>query len=340
MDPCARIGTRDVVVSVSGGKDSAAACLHLRELGIPFTAMFMDTGWEHASTYRYIDDVLEPRFGPIVRLRQPVAVAPGAEGFVAELEAMLGHESPMVRLCIGKGCFPGQGTRWCTACLKAVPAARWLADRDDTVNVVGIRREESEKRKGAFEWEAMPDAEVNPIVRLPGEGVWFRLAHVEQWRPLVEWTEEDVVRVHQRHGLPLNPLYRLGAGRVGCWPCIFARKTDIKLLAATDPGRVAVIRRLEEIVQQFARVRIEASGRTKETPPPTWFQARDPVALDAWRQDHGVGDDGGPHLCISIDRAIEWARTARGGRQFEMFGPADRDWACSRFGFCETRATA
>jgi tRNA(Ile)-lysidine synthase TilS/MesJ len=42
-----RLAGRRVVVSVSGGKDSASMCLLLKELGIPFEMVFMDTGWEH-----------------------------------------------------------------------------------------------------------------------------------------------------------------------------------------------------------------------------------------------------------------------------------------------------
>jgi len=36
------------VLSLSGGKDSTAAALWLREQGIPHVRLFMDTGWEHA----------------------------------------------------------------------------------------------------------------------------------------------------------------------------------------------------------------------------------------------------------------------------------------------------
>lgn len=327
---------RDVVVSVSGGKDSTAASLHLAEQGIEHRRIYMDTGWEHASHYEHLD-LLEEHLGPIIRLRQPVPVLEGFEDEVAELEAMIGVESPMVRLCIWKGCFPGQGTRWCTSHLKTVPAARWLAAQDgEVVNVVGIRREESTRRAQMPEWESMGRVEVNPAIRLEGETRWIELDHVEQWRPLVDWTEEDVVAIHARHDAPLHPLYRQGASRVGCWPCIFAaNKTDLRLWADLDPGRVELLRRLEAIVERRWRERIEARGDELSEWPPTWFQARDPVAIAEWQREHPDDDGSKRHLCLPVDRAIEWANTAHGGRQALLFAPPARDWACSRWGFCE-----
>ena len=173
------VASAAVVVSLSGGKDSAAACLHLVELGIEHRRVYMDTGWEHADTYTHLGR-LEERLGPIIRLRQPVPVLEGYEGEVAELEGLLGVESPMVRLCVWKGGFPGQGSRWCTSHLKAVPSARWLAEQDgEVVNVVGIRREESVKRRGYAEWEDMPRTEVNPVIRLEAQLRWIELGHMD-----------------------------------------------------------------------------------------------------------------------------------------------------------------
>ena len=48
-----------VVASVSGGKDSTALLLALREAEVPFRAAFADTGWEPRHVYAHLD-WLEP----------------------------------------------------------------------------------------------------------------------------------------------------------------------------------------------------------------------------------------------------------------------------------------
>ena len=71
---------RLVIASVSGGKDSTAMCLHLKERGIPYRAVYMDTGWENAETYRYIEEELPGYIGPITTLRSVVELPPRCRG--------------------------------------------------------------------------------------------------------------------------------------------------------------------------------------------------------------------------------------------------------------------
>src|SRR5574337_448090 len=53
-----------LIASVSGGKDSTALMLALREAELPHLRVFADTEWEAPETYRYLD-VLRNRLGPI-----------------------------------------------------------------------------------------------------------------------------------------------------------------------------------------------------------------------------------------------------------------------------------
>lgn len=319
-----KLAGRRVVASVSGGKDSAAMSLHLRELGIEHDRVFMDTGWEHAKTYDYLRGALTRVLGPITEIRGDLL---------------------MPDLIRKKGMFPSRVRRFCTEELKVKPMQRYIAALDDeVVNAVGIRRAESEARSQMAEWE------------------WSNGFDCETWRPLVAWTEDEVIAIHRRHGLAPNPLYLEGATRVGCWPCLFARKAEIRRLADTDPERVALIRQLEGEVDAAAAERAAGRGEAPGNPP-TFFQSseRTKMTCDACDgKPHEPcpvcpsGDDdedeacsaacmicGGSgkrsvRPCIPIDEVVRWSRTARGGRQYELFAAAPSEEGCMRWGLCDT----
>ena len=119
----------------------------------------------------------------------------------------------------------------------------------------------------------------------------------------------------------------MGASRVGCWPCIHARKSEVRLVADVDPARIDAIRELEREVTAKAEARHAAKGETFESlgfNRPTFFQA--PGAL------RSEGKDG---RCVPIDEVVTWSRTGSGGRQFELFAP-ETEPGCMRWGLCET----
>lgn len=144
-----------VIASVSGGKDSAAMCLHLREKGIEHKRVFMDTGWEHPDLYEHIE-YLADKLGPIKRLRmKPRTLPPEVLARVEEIEEVLGiPDSAMVRLLAWKGMFPSRKIRFCTEHLKVLPFIAYAKALDaDVVNAVGIRAEESQSRSRMVERE-------------------------------------------------------------------------------------------------------------------------------------------------------------------------------------------
>lgn len=310
-----KIGDRDLVVFVSGGKDSAAVCLHLRELGLPYRAIFFDTGWEHADTYRYLEEYLPTKIGPIERLiRRQEMRTPELEALAVKYEDRIGWYSPMIRLVIHKGMFPARQRRWCTSELKVKQAADYLkACEADPVSVTGIRAEESTARARMPEWE------------------WFDAGDCEQWRPLIRWEMADVVAIHQRHNCEPNPLYlsRDPVDRVGCYPCIYARKSEIRRIAANDPARIALLADLERDIHKIRTSRAAEKGEELRTPT-AFFQS------PAGDINPATGRRSG--LCWPIDRVVEWARTKHGGRQFELFAAAPGERGCVRWGMCDTGA--
>lgn len=281
--PIEDIKSKLVICSISGGKDSTAMALHLRELGIKAEYVFADTGWESWITYSYIDTVLRPLLGDIDTVRSDVG--------------------GMRELVKKKAMFPGGTRRFCTDELKMRPIVRHMLKRAaetgrEVVSVVGVRAAESAKRA------AMPEV----------DGYTSRAGGFEIWRPLIRWTEQDVIDIHHRNGIVPNPLYLRGAQRVGCWPCIHARKSEVRLIANIDPARIDLVEALEAEVTEIAAQRAQEKGEELKTER-TFF----------------IGKG---HKRPKIRDVVEWSNTSRGGQQFQLLGP-DPDAGCLRWGMCE-----
>jgi 3'-phosphoadenosine 5'-phosphosulfate sulfotransferase (PAPS reductase)/FAD synthetase len=224
------------VVQFSGGKDSTALVLWAREQwGDDFLPMFCDTGWEHPITLSYIEHINRRLLGGrLVVLRSE-------------------RYSGMVELVTLKKRVPSAKARFCTDELKTEPSVLYVQALPDEATVYqGIRADESKKRKD--------------------DGPRFFSDRYDCWieRPLYDWSAEQVFAMHDKHGIEPNPLYRLGAGRVGCFPCVQVNHAELKRMTETIP----------EIWDRMAELEAAAAaGRTFFPPnyiPERFCTRRDP----------------------------------------------------------------
>ena len=195
----------------------------LRENGFTFDLVFMDTGWEHPITLEYIRGTIRENFGHVTEIKS--SKYPG--GFPDLVKR--------------KGIFPQRQMRFCTDKLKTTPFFDWVKSKnidDPVVVVLGIRADESSSRSRAPRWshDAKNDFDV--------------------FRPLIKHSYEDIIRMHTEANISPNPLYLQGAERVGCFPCVFSRKSEIAMVNRLYPARVDQIRQLEQELTQGRQDRL------------------------------------------------------------------------------------
>ncbi|MBJ7536988.1 phosphoadenosine phosphosulfate reductase domain-containing protein [Marinomonas transparens] len=312
------------VVNVSGGKDSTATLLVAIEREVKsIVPVFADTGNEHEQTYQYLD-YLEKRLGlkiervkadfskQIVRKRTLTMDKwrqEGVEERVIEraISVLEPTGNPFLDLCLWKGRFPSMKARFCTEELKIFPINQFiepmLGAYESIYSWQGVRAEESPSRA------KMPEIEVEFGDMETGKGIF-------NYRPILRWTADQVFEFHRKHGVDWNPLYEQGMGRVGCMPCVNCNKTELRKIAEQFPEVVERLREWEELVSV-------ASKRQSAT----FFPAvTDPMV------------DGGENIMFSthgIDRIVDWSKTARGGRQFDLLGSGGGSVCHSVYGLCE-----
>lgn len=220
--------------------------------------------------------------------RCPVRVSPPIPDDLIEaaVAALIPTGIAFLDMAMLHGRFPSTGQRFCTEELKVLPMffhkEPLLDEGIDLVEWIGERSDESKARE-AKGWLTM---------------IRHERARQALYRPIYWWDALRTFRIAERHGLRSNPLYRMGAGRVGCSPCIMTKKDELDQWAWRFPEEVERVRNWERIVGRVSR-RLAGLDR------PTSFMSAPTVP--------GTADDR-----ALIDRVVTWARTGRGGRNYDL----------------------
>ncbi|MHA1009578.1 phosphoadenosine phosphosulfate reductase domain-containing protein [Enterobacter roggenkampii] len=321
------------IVSISGGKDSLAQSLRAIETEVDHLNVFADTGHEHPQTMEYLD-YLEQKLGPVKRVkadftrqiegkrqfiatRWPVTLVEecgmspdeAAERVAQALEILHPTGIPFLDLCMLKGRFPSTKARFCSTELKHHPVRDWvvlpaLEEFEEVILWQGVRAQESPARANLPEWEE--DADNTPGL------------HV--YRPILKWQHEDVFAIAKRHGIKPNPLYKQGCSRVGCMPCIHARKSELAEIFSRWPEEIKRVAEWERLVAACSR-------RGNSTFFPT---THDPRRAEKRIEVITVNAYG-------IESYRDWAMTTRGGAQFDLLAESNDKSVCSSVyaGVCE-----
>lgn len=198
------------VLGVSGGKDSAALAVYMRDHhpDIDIDYFFTDTGEE----------------------------LPEVEIFLGKLEGYLGK--PIIRLNPGRDFqfwlrqfnhfLPSPQTRWCTRQLKLAPFEQWvkpwLAAGDTVISYVAIRADEEHR-------EGYSSKANNLIVKMP-----FREAGIDK---------SAVIDILENSGIGY-PKYYEWRSRSGCTFCFFQQKIEWVRLRERHPEAYERAKNLEK----------------------------------------------------------------------------------------------
>ena len=109
------------VLSLSGGKDSAALAVHMRDRVTDMEYIFHDTGKELPDTYEYLERLGGYLGQKIVRTT-----------FGTTFDSILRMKG---------GMLPSNHRRWCTEMMKLKPFENYIGN-DECINYVGIRADE------------------------------------------------------------------------------------------------------------------------------------------------------------------------------------------------------
>jgi 3'-phosphoadenosine 5'-phosphosulfate sulfotransferase (PAPS reductase)/FAD synthetase len=308
-------------LGVSGGKDSTAVLLWaVYESGLPLDRLnvtFCDTDNEDSLTYAYLDMLTKHVF-PIRRI--------DTEGFF--------------NLAQPKRRFPSRKARFCTQFLKVIPSSRHIMELSKQGRVLclnGVRQAEGHNANdrgtvGTFNHDETLGVDIfRPIYEWSLQDVWAihkRYLQIELVLSLVE-SDPTLIPEHkqlllsrlQKHKIARNPIYDMGASRVGCFPCINSKKAEIRAMAKFRPGRIDFIEDQETNVGKDSNVGYSSFFARKTVP-------------EQLRSRTIQTTSGETMQVATIRDVVTWAQTAWGGKQF-TFDFDQVGESCDLRGMCE-----
>lgn len=315
-----------ILIAFSGGKDSLATLLHLIDLGVDLSKVEL---WHHdidgregstlmdwECTRDYCRKVAEAFNIPIYyswkvggfereMLREDAYTAPvrfeTPGGKVQETKTVKNPKFLNTRRMFPQTAA-SLSVRWCSSYLKIMVCQAAINNQErfqgkKTLVVTGERAEESASRANYKEFEPhkSDNREGKKVQR-----------HVDHWRPVHSWSEEQVWEIIERYKVNPHPAYRLGWGRVSCATCIFGSANQWASIREINREKFEKIAGYEDAfgktIHRKLSVRDQADkGKPYETMSQEDIKAalshefNEPIILENWKLPAGAyGESCGP----------------------------------------------
>ncbi|MGL6098033.1 MAG: phosphoadenosine phosphosulfate reductase family protein, partial [Fusobacteriaceae bacterium] len=186
----------EVVISVSGGKDSTVVAdmvFDISKTNKKTRVLFGNTSNETHYTYKYVKDV----YGDNLEIANP------PEGFFPWVEKT--------------GIIPNRFTRACCGIFKEGNIGKFLDDDKKTLQVFGIRKDESLARS------SYEQVMINTKWNKKQKSNW------KFYCPIVDFNDMDVWSYIIKNEIAFNNIYKFGYSRCGCTVCPFRSDYELKL---------------------------------------------------------------------------------------------------------------
>jgi 3'-phosphoadenosine 5'-phosphosulfate sulfotransferase (PAPS reductase)/FAD synthetase len=131
------------------------------------------------------------------------------------------------------GCHQG---RWCSGSLKAQVESKLYSDIEELakdVKILVISGERRQESAGRAKYNEMEIHRTNATAKA------HRLVH--QWRSVIDWPEEKVWEIIERHRVAPHPCYAAGWNRCSCMMCIFSLPAHWAGIRELFPERFAEV---------------------------------------------------------------------------------------------------
>ena len=242
-----------ILVTFSGGKDSLASLLWIiNNFSKKIEIVFCDTKWESQITYDYIQSISE-------KLQMPITVLSSKkyDGFIDLALKKKRFPSTRARFCteelktkpmidyildhIDDDIMVIQGIRGAesTSRSKMQSQCNYFKYYKEPYQTNSMLIESLSKidkptknqiKKFTKALERLKIGKEDPkfhTYRKKEVLKYMSLYSTDVWRPIFDWTAQQTVDYSVDLGFEINPLYKMGMKRVGCFPCMMCSNTEI-----------------------------------------------------------------------------------------------------------------